>query len=101
MSHQCYTPRMSTQLTTTPTALDLGWFVLCLPTGDSMEAFEENTSYLTRAGFRTVGGEPESGWAVMANGACEITPMRGIPGIMLNWRGPDIPALVDALRARG
>jgi hypothetical protein len=78
--------------------MQLGWMMPCFDVADlarSMVFYEE-------LGFRRVGGSPDQGWAIMANGPLELGLYSGhFQGWMLNFRGGNVPELTARYKQLG
>ncbi len=81
-----------------PNYLDTGWLEVCLNVRNLALSIE----FYEKIGFVHVGGETESGWAVMENDACRFSLYQGhLEGNVLNFRGGDIQKIGEALKERG
>jgi catechol 2,3-dioxygenase-like lactoylglutathione lyase family enzyme len=78
-------------------ALELGWFTLCLKAGK----YKEMLDFYRKLGFKNVGGQPEHGWATLANGATELAVMSFLQSNLINFRGGPIATLAAELERRG
>jgi hypothetical protein len=75
-----------------------GWLMPCFDVADLTRSLE----FYAGLGFRRVGGQPQQGWAVVANGPIQLGLYRGhFVGWMLNFRGDDVPALARRLADSG
>src|SRR5258708_420487 len=76
-----------------------GWLMPCFDVADLALSLE----FYTGLGFRRVGGKPDEGWAIVANGPIE----RGLycghfkGGGLLNFRDAHGPALAERFAAQG
>lgn len=77
--------------------VSLGWFSLCL----RAQQFEETVAWYRALGFTDVGGNPEHGYVVLANGPTAITVMGFLKANLLCFRGADVDALSRELGERG
>lgn len=78
-------------------AIQLGWPSLCLKAG----RFAETLEFYKKLGFRVVGGQPEHGWATLANGPTAFAVMGFMKANVMNLRGGNVAAIAEELSRRG
>ena len=81
--------------------MDLGWCDVCLKVASAKTSRE----FYKHLGFRTVEGKDEEGWAVVTNDDVRLglyEPQHcGEGTLTLNFRGGDVKANSEALKAKG
>lgn len=78
--------------------MKLGRFELCLKAAN----LDASVSFYLKLGFTQVGGNRSIGVIVLESGNCRIGLYEGhIAENLLNFRGGDIPALAERVRAEG
>jgi len=76
----------------------LGWLALCLNVSD----LGRSVAFYGKLDYVRIGGNLEEGWALMGNPGGEIHLFSGhISANLLNFRGGDVPAIVDRLTDEG
>lgn len=79
----------------------MGWCDVCLRVKNA----GESRSFYETLGFRRVEGDDSQGWAVMTNDEVRLGLYEaqhvGEDSVTLNFRGGDVLANVEAIRAKG
>lgn len=78
--------------------MKLGWLDVCL----NVEDLAASRAFYEKFGFQVMEGNDEEGYWVLANGTARIGLYKGhIKEFMLNFRGGDVVANAEALKAKG
>lgn len=76
----------------------LGRFEYCLNVAELGRSLE----FYRRLGFEMIGGVIDEGWVIIRHGDCTLGLFQGhIERNLLNFRGGDVFAIAEALRAAG